>query len=382
MAVPLHGQRHVMQVVHSLARGGSERLACDLSLGLDPSRVRSSVCALDKDGPLREDLTRAGIPAFVIGRRPGFDWPVILRLHRLFRDNRVDVVQTHHLNQLVYSGLGARLAGAAIVHVEHEYFSLQRRSAKRRLRLLAPLCHRVVAVGEEIRDFLVREVGLRRSKVVVIRNGVDLARYVPQKRGAPEALGLPRDGELIGHVARLEAEKDQESLLRAFRIVLDARPNVYLVIVGDGSQRGDLERTAARLGIGARVRFLGPRAEVAEILPHLKVFVLSSVNEGLPLAVLEAMACGRPVVATAVGEIPRVVEHGITGFTVAPRDPAALAASVRAVLDHPHWAACMGEAARQSIERAFSLTRVVQQYQVLYDSLRTPRVSLRPQESK
>jgi glycosyltransferase involved in cell wall biosynthesis len=358
-----------MQVVYSLGPGGSERLACDLSLRLDPSRVRSSVCALDLGGPLADDLAGAGIPFHIVGRRPRFDWRAILQLYRLFRQRHVDLVQTHHLLDLVYGGIAARLAGAVLVHVEHEYFSLSRPKAKRCLRVLARLCHHIVTVGEEVREFLVGDVGLPRSKVTVIRSGVDVARYSPQTRVPRAALGLARGDRLIGHVARLEPEKDQDTLLLAFRTLLDTRPDARLVVVGDGSRRSHLQRISTSLGIAERVDFLGARNDVADLLPHFDVFVLSSVNEGLPLALLEAMACARPVVTTAVGEIPRVVRNGITGVTVPPGDPAALAASVAAMLARPAWAATMGKAGRLIVEDTFSIDRSVQQYQALYSSL-------------
>jgi sugar transferase (PEP-CTERM/EpsH1 system associated) len=366
---PTDNQLHLMQVIHSLQQGGSERLACDLARRLDPSRFRSSVCALDLGGPLANELKNAAVSCHVVGRRPGFDWPLILRLNRFFRRERVDLVQTHHLTQLIYSGIGARLAGAALVHVEHDYFSLMLPKARGRLRALAPLCHQVVAVGDEIRAFLLREVNLRPSQVIVIRNGVDVTQYSPQRRVPRERLGLPTEGRLIGHVARLEAEKSQETLLRAFRIVLSTYADARLELVGDGSLRGDLEKVARSLGIAKRVDFLGLRKDVADLLPHWEVFVLSSVREGLPLAVLEAMACARPVVATAVGEIPQVLCNGATGLTVPPGDPAALAASISAVLETPEWAAAIGRAARRLIEEKFSLDFTVKRYQALYETL-------------
>lgn len=175
---------------------------------------------------------------------------------------------------------------------------------------------------------------------------------------------------MIGHVGRLEAAKDQEGLLRACQPVFAARPDVRLVIVGSGPRRRDLELTAASLGIATRVDFLGVRDDVHDLLPHMDAFVLSSVNEGLPLALLEAMACARPVVATAVGEIPGVIREGVTGVIVPPGDPAALAASIRAVLDRPVWAAEMGGAARRLIEETFSLAVTIRRYQDVYDSLR------------
>ncbi|MBM2844312.1 MAG: hypothetical protein HW404_2149, partial [Anaerolineales bacterium] len=287
---------HVMQVVHSLKQGGSERLAFDLARSFDPSKVRSTLCAIDFGGPLEAPLRNDGIPFHIMGRRPGFDWRLIGRLYRLFRSQRVNLVQTHHLTQLIYGAVGARLAGASLVHVEHEYFSLMRPKEQRRLRRLAPLCHRVVAVGEETARFIVSQIGVPSSKVTVIPNGVDVQRYAPVARLQRQTLGLPADGRLIGHVGRLEPEKDQAALLHAFRAVMDAHRDTRLVIIGDGSLRHSLEDLLRSLGCGDRVTLLGARDDVSDLLPHFDLFILPSLSEGLPLAVIEAMACAIPVI--------------------------------------------------------------------------------------
>jgi len=369
--------RQLMQVVYSLTLGGSERLACDLAMRLDHDRVRSGICALTAGGPLAKTLEDAAIPFYVIGCPPGIQWGVMLKLYRLFRANRIDVVQTHHIKQLFYSGLGARMAGAALVHVEHEYFTLRKGVARRGLRMMALICDRIVVVGDEIKTHLVNEVGLPPSKVTVIHNGIDVGCYMPWPRVPREALGLRPDVRLIGHVGRLEPEKDQASLLHSFRMVANTHPHTRLVIIGDGSQRVALERLGEALGIAGRVDFFGFRQDVADFLPHLELFVLSSLNEGLPLSMLEAMACARPVVATALGEIPRVIRDGVNGVTVPPADPAALAHAITAVLEHPEQSQAMGVEARRLVEEQFSLARTVEQYQALYDSL-PPPVGLRP----
>lgn len=364
---------HVMQVVYSLAHGGSERLACNLARAVRSSRIRTSVCATTHGGPLAATLAAEGIPSHVIGRRPGIDARVAVELFRLFRRERVDVVQTHHLGQLFYSVMGARLNGAALIHVEHDRFSLAGPRAGRMLRALAPFCRRVVAVGDELREFLVRDLGLSDRRTTVIRNGVDPDQYSPVVRRTREALGLPLDGRLIGHVARLSEEKDQGALLRAFSGVLRSYPDARLVLVGDGPCRTELEQIARTLGIGARVHFLGARGDVDEILPHLDMFVFCSVREGLPLAVLEAMACARPVVATAVGDVPGIVQHQITGLTLAPGDAGALGACMETMLADPEGARAMGHAARRLVAERYGFAATVARYRELYDSVLASR---------
>lgn len=377
-ATPIGDRWHLMQVVYSLLHGGSERLAYDLAARLDAAQVRSSICALTTGGPLAETLACAGIPYRVLQCPPGRRWRMLVRLHRLFREQQVDIVQTHHVKQLAYSGLGARLAGARLVHVEHDCSSLRAPRARRCLRHLAPLCHRIVVVGEVIRDFLVSDVGLSASQISVIPNGVDLARYRPEPVLSRGMLGLPSSGRLIGHVGRLEIEKDHGTLLGAFAIVAYRCADARLVIVGDGSQRSELQHAAYALGLATRVHFLGLRDDVAELLPHLDVFVLSSRNEGLPFALLEAMACARPVVATSVGEIPRVIQHEVSGLTVSPGDPKTLANALTAVLDNRPLATAMGATARHLVEERYSLTRVISQYEDVYRSLFDPTSAVDP----
>lgn len=364
-----HRKFHLMQVLYTLGQGGAESLARDLAAGFDPSRFRSSVCAIASDGPIGEDLRRASVPSFVIGRRPGFDWRLIPKLYDLFRRQHVNVVQTHQLTQLIYGGLGARLAGAFLVHVEHITSTIMSPKEKRRLRILAPLCHKIVAVGEGIRDFLLQEVQLAPSKVGVIRNGVDMALYNPESGKSRESLGLAPGEHLIGNVGRLETQKDQATLLLAFQQVVRRIPDSRLVIVGQGYLLDDLQRLAGDLGIAGRVDFLGIRKDVADLLPHFEIFALSSIDEGLPLAVLEAMACARPVVATAVGEIPQLITEGVTGLTVPPGDPKSLAEGIVSLLEKPIRAREMGRAARKTIEEGFSFSSTVAQYQALYESL-------------
>lgn len=358
-----------MQVVHSLQQGGSEALARDIALRLDGERFRPSVCALDLDGPLRADFEGAWIPTHVLSRRSGVEWRLLPKLLSLFRTHRVDVVQTHHLTQLLYAAAPARLAGARVIHVEHEYFSLRSSRARRRLRLLAAMCDKVVGVADEVAVFLVREAGLAPHVVTTIRNGVDVERYRPEARKSRETLGLPSGGmRIVGHVARLDPVKDQATLLRAFRALLEVCPHTALVISGDGPARQRLESMAAELRIGARVSFLGLRRDVSDLLPHFDAFALSSVNEGLPFVLLEAMACARPVVATAVGGIPTALQHQQTGLMVEPGKPDQMADALMLVLQRPEWAAELGAAARRAILGTFDLRTTVNAYGALYES--------------
>jgi glycosyltransferase involved in cell wall biosynthesis len=260
------------------------------------------------------------------------------------------------------------LSGAALVHVEHEQFSFTP-SRRARLRRLAPLCHRVVVVGEDLKRFFVECVGLDPRRLVVINNGVEVDKYALGPSEERKDLGLPADGRLVGHVARLDPAKDQASLIQAFACARLTHQDIRLVIVGDGPSRARLERLADDLRVRDRVTFLGSRSDVPRLLTHFELFVLSSTQEGLPLALLEAMACGKPVVVTAVGEIPRIVEDGATGVLVPPGEPAALAGALVRLLRRPVEAEALGAAARALVRARYDLSATIRQYEALYVGL-------------
>lgn len=366
------GRLGVMQIVHTLCQGGSERLACDLAVRPPRAQLRSSLCAIDMGGPLADELAGAGVPFWVLDRRPGFDWRLGVRIWRLVRHERPCVVQTHHLTPLIYAALGARAAGARLVHVEHEQFTLRRPKALERLRRLARLCDHVVAAGDGVGRFLAESAGLDAERLSVIDNGVDVAAYAPTPRVPRAAFGIAEGERVVGHVARLEPEKDQDTLLRAFRTVVRRCPRARLAIIGTGSLGPRLEALAASLGVASRVRFLGARGDVRDFLPHAEVVVLSSISEGLPLTVLEAMACARPVVATAVGEMARAVVPGVTGLLVPPADPDALAGALLGVMHDPARARAMGRMGREKVEAEFSIDRTLAEYQRVWRRVAVP----------
>ena len=353
---------HAMQVTHSLAVGGSEMLAAAIAEAGVRQGIRMSICALNCGGGLEASLGNAGVRTHVIARRPGFQPRLLVELTRLFRKERATVVLTHHFGQLLYSALGSRLAGARLIHIEHEYYSVRSARSRRLLRLAAALAERVVGVTEEVVRFLVDEAKLPPQKVCLVRNGVDLERFRPRVGPACQELHLAPGRPVVGTVGRLDPAKDQRSLIRAFRAVVAEVPGAVLVIIGEGPMRRELERDVERHGLAENVRFLGERFDVPALLPCLDVFVLSSVHEGLPLALLEAMACARPVVVTDVGGVAPVVDRGQAGVVVPAGDVHALAQAIAGLLRDPAHAARLGTAARAIVAARYDLKSTIDTY--------------------
>jgi glycosyltransferase involved in cell wall biosynthesis len=235
-------------------------------------------------------------------------------------------------------------------------------------RRMARLTRLVIADSEKVRRQLVEGQGLPAAKVATILNGIDTARFgaAGDPAQARRALGLNGRGPVIGTVGRLEPVKDHATLLQAFRRVREAHPGAALVVAGDGPLREPLEAQARALGLAGSVTFLGRRSDVADWLGGLDVFVLSSVSEGLPLTVLEAMAAGVPVVSTDVGGIQEIIRAPGEGRLVAPRSPDSMAEAVLALLADEAARRAIGRAGRERVRAAFDLQRMVDAYETAY----------------
>src|SRR5262249_5509266 len=218
-----------------------------------------------------------------------------------------------------------------------------------------------------------------RGKIQTIRAGVEPAAFNVSKRVGREVLGLEERDRVAVIVARLFPEKNHVLLLEAFRLVADALPTAKLLIVGEGSERQRVERTISELGLQTSVRLLGVRRDVATILAAADAFVLSSDREGLPIAVLEAMAASKPVIATAVGDVAGLISDGVTGRLVPAQDKSAIAEALLGILGDPESAERMGYRASELVSRYFSLRSMIDSHEALLGSYQQNRFAQRLQ---
>ncbi|AMV39244.1 glycosyltransferase family 4 protein [Planctomyces sp. SH-PL62] len=305
------------------------------------------------------------------------------RLALLARRHRIDVLHCNNQFAWLDASLASRMVGISCLQTFHGVERpLEELAATGcwKSRTAARLGNAVTAVGEASRRMVCLLSGIPESAVQVIPNGVDLERFqpLPRIRGheSPlrQELGIDRDVNLVVQVAGLRPVKDQSTLLRAWRLVVDAavrdrRPEPVLLIIGEGSCREDLQRLAESLQILPWIRFLGQRRDVETILPCCDTFILTSLSEGLSYAILEAMACGLPVVATRVGGNSELVKEGGTGFLVPPQDPDAIAEVVGLLLNEPERRCTMGDAARRFVEEHHDFTRSAERYLEIYRGL-------------
>lgn len=348
---------HVLQIIDTLAYGGAQKLLVTFAQQARERGIRTTVLSLyDRDGaPLRSELEAHGARVVVLRSRHLFDPGSFRQVVRAMREDHVDVVHTHLTYANINGGLTARLNGLAVVGTLHALTVDPRYANALRDGLehwsLRHLARRVLAVGESVAA-VYRPI-LRRP-IDVIPNAVPPpAKISPAERVAlrTELAGDP-SRQICMAVGRFSPAKGYGDLLDAFAEVHRRSPRAVLALVGDGAQRQDIEARIAALGLGLHVKLCGLRNDVLRLLSAADVYVNASHWEGLPIAHLEAMAAGLPVVATSVGDAPHVVVQG-TGLLVPARAPEQLAAAILAVLDDPARAAAMGRAAHEHVTRCY-----------------------------
>jgi glycosyltransferase involved in cell wall biosynthesis len=365
----LAGSTHVFHILLSLEIGGLENGMVNL-VRQSSGRFRHTLCCLRGLGPRAADLP-AGLPIHNLGVAGGTKPSTVWRIAQVIRRQRPDLVRCYNVEALFHAEPAAALARRPVLYYNGGRVLPE---SPRRVRLERWLCRGVrgiVVPSRDLMDYMVRVVGLPAGSLRVIENGVDLDRFRPGRLTADErgALGLPREGRLIGAVGRLVAQKDYPSLLRAFVAVAERVPEARLVIAGEGALRGELEGLKDQLGLKGRAFFLGARTDMPVLYRAMEALVSTSRWEGLSNVLLEAMASGLPPVMTRVEGVGRVITDGEDGLIVEPEDPAGTAAAVTRVLTEPALAARLSEAARQKVQREFSLQRMVRDYEALYDGL-------------
>jgi glycosyltransferase involved in cell wall biosynthesis len=366
----------VMYVVDHLQVGGAQTHLAQLLGRLDRRRFRPMICALKPHGDLRGVFEALGVPVFDghLGSTL-YGWgglQVVRRLTALLRSERIDIAHSYLFHPNVLTPIAGRLARVPVTIASKR--SLDRyphRVPRLACRLGNALADRITVNAEAVASFVATEEGCRRDKMVLIPNGVNEAALtvLGDGLGKRSELGISAQTPIVGAVSRLAWKKGLRHLLATVPRLLEVLADLRVIIVGDGPLRPELAAQASALGVEKHVVFLGSRSDALELLSTFDVFVLPSEIEGMSNALLEAMAVGRPVVATDVGGNPEVVVDGETGFVVPPADPDRLAAAIVKLLQAPDMAREMGAAGRQRVCEEYRVDVMVRRIENLYDSL-------------
>ncbi|MGD8397012.1 MAG: glycosyltransferase [Candidatus Eiseniibacteriota bacterium] len=357
-------RHHIVQLIETGGPGGAERVLVSLAERLAAGPDTTVSVGLLKEGWLARELRGRGLEPHLLALRHAIDLGFLRALTRHLRAVGAGLVHAHEFAMNLYGTLAGRIAGlpvVATVHGRNYYADAGRRVAA--MRLLPRLGASVVAVSSDIRDFLVNELGVR--PVRVIPNGIDVARYRSGDRAAARrALGIPDDVLLVGTVGNLYRVKGHAVLVEAVARLGD--PRVHIAVAGRGEEERALRALAATCDMEKRLHLLGFRDDVPLLLAGFDLYALPSFSEGQSLALIEAMAAGLPIVATAVGGNPEILKDGEHGLLCPAGEAASLAACIGRLLAAPAEAAALGRAAGVRAEREFSLETMVRRYRALY----------------
>ena len=366
-----------MHLIYRLDFGGLETLLVDCVNRMPAHKYRHAIVCLTGYTAFSERITQPGVELYALHKAPGLGLGTHADLFKLLRRLRPAILHTYNLSAIEYN-FTAALAGVPIrVHAEHgrDVGDPQGLNRKHNLlrRLMSPFIDRFVPVSLDLQRWLTDVVGISAVKNLLINNGVDTEQFRPGP-GAPDKF-------VIGTVGRVQDVKNQAGLIDAFialrALLPDQHERLRLVIVGDGPVRAKLEAQVAAAGIGDAVWLAGARSDIADLMRGFSLFALSSITEGTPVTLLEAMACRLPVISTAVGGIPDLIEDGVTGTLVPARDTAAMAAALARYAGDAALGARHGSAARERIEAHNSVSAMVNAYVGLYDELRKSKLNLK-----
>ncbi|MEO6867270.1 MAG: glycosyltransferase [Gaiellales bacterium] len=353
----------VTTMVDSLAAGGAERVAVEVACGLDRSSFDPHVIVTRGDGPLVELLEDAAVPYTILGRGDTLELAPWHRAHRLLVEQS-DLLHSHKFGSNAWGALLARTARVPLIAHEHNFSEHPTRSRKLiDRRWIASRASRVLCVSDSVAD-IERACGVPDRIIDVVANGVHTEAAWPREAARAE-LGLVDSSFTIGIVGGLRPEKAHEVLLAAMAELATSGRDVRLCVVGSGPRSEELQLLAASLGIAGRVTWAGERKNAATLAAAFDAGVLCSHWEGMPLAALETMAAGVPLVATSVGGLPTLLADN-AGLLVPPADPAALAAALTRLMDDPTLGRRLARAGARRVHESYSFEAMVQRIETIY----------------
>jgi sugar transferase (PEP-CTERM/EpsH1 system associated) len=381
----------IAHVLYRLDTGGMERMLVT-QINHTLPHYRHAIICLQGYGALRASLASDDVQCIALRKKSGKDWHCYARMWKVLRELKPAIVHTYNFGALDMAPV-AKLAGVRrVVHAERGRDAADPRGESRKYRRmrrwLLPFIDRYVTVSADLQNWLIRDVHIPSARVTRVPNGIDVTPFEEARSASGRRLlrtFAPAGSMLIGTVGRLDAVKDQIGLIEAFHRLRQQLPEwqerLRLVLVGEGPQREVLEAKIESVGLAGHVQLLGNRTDVAALLSEFDIFALSSIAEGMPGAVLEAMASGLPVVATRVGGVGEVVVDGATGTLVEPGDPAALAQALRGYVEDASRRHRHGHAGRERVEQHFSLPAMLAGYTSLYDEVLAGRDQASPSRS-
>lgn len=361
---------HIMMIVLSLDMGGLERMVIQLIQGLLKKDQRITLVCLEHKGDIAYQLADDNVQIITLNKTPGLHVSLATKIARLAKSLNVDVIHSHNSVPHFYAALAIPLLlnRIPLIHTKHGRDKPDQSRKVLLNKISSFFTHTIVSVSNDASDVCRDIEGISSKKLAVIENGVDLSPYIEihRERQLKRMLG----GEIrFIHVGRLSHEKNQSLLLAAFALLLKHYPLASLTICGNGAQKTTLIEQTKQLTISNSIAFEGAVNDIPQRIASHDVFVLSSITEGLPLAIIEAMAGGLPVISTDVGGVREVLENNVNGYLVPSQDKQALFKALLAACANPLHLQNMGDTANIFIHANYSLTKMADKYLALYQSV-------------
>ncbi len=372
----------VVMLIDALGLGGAERLLAIYLQHFDTTRFDLRVCAMQirEGNPIAANIRQLGIPVDLVPLPRLTDPRGLPRLLRYLRRQQTELLHTQLEFADTVGSIAARMLKIPTVTTLHTFDAPSKGSrAYWRLQLrwwvLQHFCNRIIAVSEGTRQHHIQMGNLAPNRVITLYNGIDLSNFArcdeTERRAKRKILGIPPNARVLITVAVLRKPKGLQYLIKALPTILEAVPDAYYLIVGDGEHKDTLKTLAQTYGVTERVIFTGVRNDIPDLLAISDLFVLPTLGEALPTVLAEAMAAQKPIVVSNVGGVPEMVEHGLNGLLVPPAEPASLAEACIQLLQDPDQAQALARAGRKIVEERFNIQKQVQLLGNLYQEILT-----------
>ncbi|MBI5376475.1 MAG: glycosyltransferase [Candidatus Schekmanbacteria bacterium] len=363
---------NVLHLIYSLHTGGAEKVIENYSKFHDRNFFKPIVCSITDGGIIVDEIKKTGTDVFLLNKKGMFDVSAVLRLARIIKSQNIHIVHVHNFSANFWGTITAVLCGVRFI-VRTEHSIINKRKSLFRIKyfinsLLDIFQKKIICVSEEVRSVHVKRNTLSPKKYITIYNGVDSRIFNDSYETSKyfKEFNIEAGCKIVVKIASLTSHKGHEYFLRAAKKVLDEEKKVLFIIVGDGPRKDELTKLAKELGIKNSVVFTGVRKDINGILKLSDIFVLSSLREGFPITILEAMAASKPVIVTNVGGTPEAVIEGATGLIVQPKDEMAMAKAILLLLRDEKLRQIMGKKGRERFEINFKAESMVRKTEDVY----------------
>lgn len=348
--------------------GGSEKVVYDIVRKLD-RHIFDPLLLSFEDGPIREAYESIGVDVFVIKKGSKFDIPFFKQIRKLILKEKIDIVNAHHYYPMLYSYIAALNTGIRLVFTEHSVWQFLEAGLFKKLIIgwLLRKTDAIVAISEQLVRYYLSRPFLDKSKLRDISNGIDMTWFKKSNHLAlKKNLGYRKGDKLIGIIANIRPEKNHKLLIKAFSILEKQIGNLHLVVAGIDLMGGEVQRFAESQNVADKIKFLGKREDIPDLLNIFDAFCLPSVHEGLPLTVLEAMACGTPIIGSNVLGINEVIRHGENGLLFEANDENDLAGKLKQILVDETLREKLTRNGTAFVKENYDLDKKIIQYETLF----------------